>query len=197
MNRKYFFDHIAPDWEKEHRCLNEQEKLKKLSRFFPLSRGQCVLDAGCGTGRLVPFIRKAVGGEGMLVEMDFSREMLKIGQKKYLSQNTGFVQSDAQMIPLKDDTFDVVICFALFPHISHKEKALREFQRVLKPQSPLIIAHPMSREELNRFHSRVKGPVTQDFLPDEREMEKLFSAARFRNLSIKDQPSLYIARGTA
>ncbi|MBS3818863.1 class I SAM-dependent methyltransferase [bacterium] len=197
MNRKEFFDRMASDWEKEHRCQKEQAKLEKLAGYFPLSQGHWVLDAGCGTGRLIPFIRKSIGTQGSLVEMDFSREMLKIGQEKYFSENTGFVQSNAQTIPLQNDNFDVVICFALFPHLSQKEKALKEFRRVLKPQSPLVIAHPMSREELNRFHSHVKGPVAQDFLPDRREMEQLFSAARFHNLSIKDEPSLYIAQATA
>ena len=101
------------------------------------------------------------------------------------------------MIPLRENIFDVVVCFALFPHLPDKARALMEFRRILKPGKPLYIAHLMSREELNRFHSQVKGPVTQDFLPTREEMEELFSSAGFRELVIKDERSLYIARAKA
>ncbi|GAG03079.1 unnamed protein product, partial [marine sediment metagenome] len=146
---------------------------------------------------LVPFILEAVGEEGILVESDFSREMLKIGKDKYKQKNLYFIQADGQMIPLKENIFDAVVCFALFPHFPDKARALMEFRRILKPGKLLYIAHLMSREELNRFHSQVKGPVTEDFLPTREEMEELFSSAGFRELAIKDERSLYIARAKA
>lgn len=194
MNRKQFFDEIAQGWEKEHDCLKEKKKLEDLVKYFPLSPGNWVLDAGCGTGRLIPFIRRAIGENGFLVELDLSLAMLKIGQKKYYFSRTGFIQSPAEIIPFKDNIFDAVICLALFPHLSEKKQALKEFYRVLKPGSSLLIAHPMGREDLNRFHSQVEGPVKKDFLPPRKKMEELFSQACFRNLTIDDKPSLYIAQ---
>lgn len=197
MNRKTFFNKEAQNWEKEHRCEKERAKLRKLIPYLPVNKGDRVLDAGCGTGRLIPYLIKSAGTKGEIVEMDFAKKMLKIAKEKYPNSNICFIQSDAQVVPFKDKSFDVVICFALLPHIPDKQKALREFKRILKPDSPLVVAHNMSRKELNTFHKKVKGPVTQDLLPDQSKMENLFMNAGFRNISIMDKPSLYIARGQA
>jgi len=197
MDRKQFFSDIAQEWEREHENQEERERLKMLFRHFPLAKGNWVLDVGCGTGRLIPLLQEAIGKEGLLVESDFSRAMLKVGKAKYLYKNLKFIQSDAKMIALKDNIFDVVICFALFPHLPDKAKALKEFRRILKSGNPLVIAHPMSRQQLNNFHSQVKGPVSRDYLPDNQKMEELFSSAGFRGLTIKDKPSLYLATARA
>jgi len=197
MDRKRFFDDIAHEWEIEHQKPQEKNRLRQLVKYFPLKKGDNVLDLGCGTGRLVPWVRAAIGDKGVLVESDFSREMLKIGKANHSQRNICFIQSSAQSLAVKGRIFDVIICFALFPHISDKLNALCEFRRVLKPRKPLVIAHPMSREELNAFHSQVKGPVTQDFLPEDEEMIRLFAEAGFSGLSIKNQKSLYIAKAYA
>lgn len=197
MDRRRFFDEIAPEWESNHQNNKEKKKLEKLIRNFSLVQGEAVLEVGCGTGRLVPLLRKAIGSEGLLVESDFSGEMLKIAKGKKSERNLFFIQSDAQRIPLKENRFDVIICFALFPHLLDKKRALLELRRVLRPVKSLYIAHLMSRDELNRFHSQVKGPVMMDFLPDEGEMKRLFSSAGFCELTIKDEPSLYVAQAKA
>lgn len=197
MDKKKFFDDIAHRWDKEHEISKDKEKLKRIINCFSLKKGDKILDVGCGTGRLVPFLEKIVGSHGFLVESDFSLEMLKIGNNKYKGKNLLFIQADAQMIPLKENSVDVVVCFALFPHLPDKVRALREFHRILGPGKSIIVAHPMSREKLNEFHSQVKGPVAQDSLPAKEEMEKLFSSVGFKNLSIRDEPSLYIAQAKA
>ena len=197
MDRRTFFNNAAQNWEIEHRQEKEKDKLNRLIPYFTVNAGDRVLDAGCGTGRLIPFLKKSAGSSGRIVEMDFAKKMLDIARKKHRYLEILFVQSDARLIPFKKNSFDVVICFALLPHVPDKQMTLREFKRILKPSKSLIIAHTMSREELNRFHKRVKGPVTKDLLPDEKEMESLFCNAGFRNLTITDQPSLYIARADA
>jgi len=197
MNKRDFFDGIAEKWEKEHRILREQEKLRNLFACVHLKKGDRVLDVGCGTGRLVPLIREKTGTEAWIVELDFAFEMLKVARRRYGVEKMFFIQSDTEKLPHGERLFDSVVCFALFPHIDDKGRALREYRRVLKSGSPLYIAHTMSREELNSFHSRIKGPVCSDFLPGEREMRRLFSDAGFEGLEIVERPSLYIARARA
>jgi len=197
MDRKTFFDKEAQNWEKEHQCEKERAKLRKLTPYLPIKGGDRVLDAGCGTGRLIPYLKKSAGDSGHIVEMDFAKKMLDIAHSKHSFSPIWFIRSDAQHIPFKEKSFDVVVCFALFPHIPDKQKALKEFKRILKRNCPLVVAHTMSRDELNTFHKKVKGPVTQDLLPDQEEMKKLFLNAGFQSFTITDQPSLYIARGEA
>ena len=197
MDRRKFFDEIAQEWESDHQNHKERVWLRKLFKHISLAKGDAVLDMGCGTGRLVSLLRRAIGKKGLLVESDFSAEMLGIAKSKYFERNLFFIQSDAQKIPLKEDTFDAIICFALFPHLPDKKNALEEFHRILKSGKSIYIAHLMSREELNRFHSQVKGPIKKDFLPDEKEMERLFSSTGFCEIAIKNEPSLYIAKAKA
>ena len=197
MDRRTFFNNAAQKWESEHRQEKEKDKLSRLIPYFTVKTGDRVLDAGCGTGRLIPYLKKSAGSSGQVVEMDFAKNMLDIAREKYRRSEILFVQSDARHTPFKENSFDVVICFALIPHVPDKQMTLREFKRILRPNKPLIVAHTMSREEVNRFHKKVKGPVTRDLLPDEKEMEALFFNAGFQNLSITDQPSLYVARADA
>ncbi|MFO7865591.1 MAG: methyltransferase domain-containing protein [Candidatus Aminicenantes bacterium] len=197
MNKKEFFDNIALDWEKEHRNTEEQNKLRILFSHLKLHPGDRVLDIGGGTGRLIPLIRKKIGGSGTIVEADFSWEMITIARRNHLRDGAHFLQSDAEQPSLAGNVFDAVICFAAFPHFSRKLKALKEFRRILKPGKILFIAHLMSRAELNQFHQKVKGPVTQDLLPTRAEMEKLLLDSGFKNPKIIDQPSLYIASASA
>lgn len=197
MNKQEFFDNIAQEWEEEHRSAEEQNKLRILFSHLKLHPGQKVLDVGGGTGRLIPFIRKKIGGSGTIVEADFSREMIQIARQNHQHECTYFIQADAQRPALAAGIFDAVICFAAFPHFSDKGQSLKEFRRILKPGKILYIAHLMSRDELNQFHKKVKGPVTQDLLPSQREMEDLMLDADFTHPEIIDKPSLYIASATA
>jgi len=197
MHKKEFFDQISQNWDREHSTPEEIERTRVFSRHFDLGKGETVLDVGCGTGRLIPFIEEAIGEHGMLVELDLSIEMLKIGRMKHRTGGLHFVQADAHHLCLRDHLFSTVICMAFFPHISDKAYALSEFKRILKPGGIMMVTHQMSREELNHFHKEVKGPVTKDLLPDESEMRALFDGAGFTGLTIRDEPSLYIARAIA
>jgi hypothetical protein len=69
LSRQLFFDRVAEAWEEEHRTSVPDSKMVRLLERLELKPGQVVLDAGCGTGRLVPFYsrenwsgRKADGG---------------------------------------------------------------------------------------------------------------------------------------
>lgn len=194
MKRRKYFDQIAQEWEIKHSNNREKKKIEKLFPYFLLNRGDTVLDAGCGTGRLVPYIREKIGPQGFLMEIDYSYGMIKIAREKYDDNNIFFIQSDVQQISVKKNVFDCVICYALFPHLSHKEAALRELRSVLKPGGRFFIAHPMSREELNKLHSNLEEPVQHDLLPDKKEMIRLLISAGFSQISIRNEPSLYLAQ---
>ena len=197
IDRKAFFNQIAQDWERGHQQKQDKEKLAQLCQYFSLKRGETVLDVGCGSGRLVPFLSQAVGQQGLVVAFDFAEEMLRISKKKHHQKNLFFLQADAQNVPFKAVSFEAVICLALFPHIPDKLSALQEFHRILKSGGSLYVAHLMSRQELNSLHPQLKGPVNEDFLPNQSAMEGLFSLAGFKKVRIKDEPSFYLAQGEA
>jgi ubiquinone/menaquinone biosynthesis C-methylase UbiE len=192
--KREFFNDIASDWQQDHHGEGKQEELAAFAGHFRLIAGDTVLDIGCGTGRLLPIVLERIGQDGLLVAADYSENMILLGRNTFEAPNLLYLQCDAHYTPLRPEVFDKVICFALFPHLSPKAKALEEFYRILKPGGMLLIAHQMNRRELNAFHKKVKGPVTRDLLPRKHEMKSLLKKAGFDTFSILDQPSLYLVQ---
>jgi len=193
MEKSRFFSELAGEWEACHSRVDERAELARLAQFFSLKPGDRVLDAGCGTGRLLPFLRSAVGLQGWIAELDFSAEMLRIGRMKTPAESAGYVRADSERLPFRSAAFDAVICFALFPHLDHPEAAAAEFRRVLVPGGRVFIAHLMSREDLNRMHGTTSGPVKHDLLLDAAAMTRILESGGLASIRIIDRPGLYLA----
>jgi len=192
VDKSRFFSQLAGEWEAHHSCVDERANLARLVGLFSLKPGNRVLDAGCGTGRLLPFLRSAVEPNGWIAELDFAPEMLRIGQMKARSGSVIFLRADSEKLPFRSVAFDAVVCFSLFPHLDHPKEAASEFLRVLLPGCRLFIAHLMSREELNRMHGMTSGPVKHDMLPDAAAMTRILESAGFSLVCIVDRPGLYL-----
>ena len=196
--KKEYFEKLARDWDREHHTAEEIERTRRFAaNHFGLNPGETILDAGCGTGRLIPHLQAMIRDSGRVVELDASHAMLKIGKARYPDRNLLFIQGDGHRLPLKDRSVDTVICFAFFPHLGDPRTAMASFARVLKPGGRIFIAHQMNREELNRFHANVNGPVGDDMLPDEEGMKTLFETSGFAEVSIREEPGLYLATAKA
>jgi len=101
-------------------------------------RGDCILDVGCGNGRLLDlFDNDGIKYTGV----DFSKELIAIAQKERGSKGT-FLCSDALSLPFGDNTFDVVFSIAVLHHIPSEENRIRflsEIKRVLKPNGICVL----------------------------------------------------------
>jgi ubiquinone/menaquinone biosynthesis C-methylase UbiE len=136
---------------------------------LPLTSGDHVLDAGCGTGVLVPFILEGIGKSGRLYELDFAEKMIQINRLQHSRDNIRFIVSDAEHAPLEDASCDVAICFSRFPHFQDKTKTIQSLTRILKPRSVPVVSHFDSSEEINRHHGSCRA-VMHDHLPGEQTM---------------------------
>lgn len=195
MNHKRkFFDSHAKEWDRKNHLGNLQ-KLKELVSIFKIKKGANVLDIGCGTGVLLPYLSKNVGKNGKLFALDFCWEMIKKAKGKRIGKNLLYVNANAEDLPLAEDAFDYIICFATFPHLNKKLKSLKEMQRVLKPKGKVFISHLASRNEINAFHKRSSKVVSNDTLPTEKNMRRMMIKAGFKNTKVIDQPSFYLAYG--
>lgn len=200
MNRRKYFDSAAGDWDRSHHR-DTHGKLRHLIDSLDIERGERVADLGCGTGVLFPHILEKVGSEGKILGIDYSPGMLKEAQGKVLSLrgygSTGNVllaTGEARYLPVKGESFEVVICFAAFAHFEDKESALSEMQRLLKPGGRVCIAHLLGREELAKHHRQTGGPFVNDVLPENRQMKRMLHDAGFIDIEITDSPSLYLAK---
>ena len=106
-----------------------------------LKEGDQVLDIAGGTGDLALAFAKKVGVSGRVVHTDINEAMLSTGRDRLL--NLGVVLPtlvcDAEKLPFPDGHFDLVsVAFGL-RNMTHKDLALQEMCRVLKPGGKLLV----------------------------------------------------------
>lgn len=94
-----------------------------------------VLELGCGPGKLWRKNKDNIDENLDITLSDFSSSMLKITKDKLKDVNHKFQYKEinAEDIPYKDETFDVVIAQHMIYFVPNIEKALSEIKRVLKP----------------------------------------------------------------
>jgi demethylmenaquinone methyltransferase / 2-methoxy-6-polyprenyl-1,4-benzoquinol methylase len=106
-----------------------------------LREGNRVLDVAGGTGDLARAFARQVGPFGMVVHTDINAAMLSEGRDRLIDEGIVLPTSicDAEALPFRTGTFDVVsVAFGL-RNMTHKERALGEMQRVLRPGGRLLV----------------------------------------------------------
>jgi len=193
IHREYF-NSKAAIWD-SLATPEERDKLESIIKGLNLSPGGTVLDVGCGTGILIPYLLAAVGPAGRVAALDIAETMLKQAKSKGFPANVAFICADVMGIPFPAATFDEVICNSAFPHFPQKPEALKEMARVTKPGGRVIICHPAARETINNLHSSLGGVVAGDQIPSRKEMVALLAAAGLVNIEVNGGPDYYLALG--
>jgi demethylmenaquinone methyltransferase/2-methoxy-6-polyprenyl-1,4-benzoquinol methylase len=120
--------------------------MHRLWKAFTIAKsgvreGSRVLDVAGGTGDLSLAFAKRVGRSGQVWLTDINNAMLTRGRDRLCDK--GFLmpvaQCDAEKLPFSDDYFDcVTVAFGL-RNMTHKEAALTEMRRVLRPGGRLMV----------------------------------------------------------
>jgi demethylmenaquinone methyltransferase/2-methoxy-6-polyprenyl-1,4-benzoquinol methylase len=106
-----------------------------------LRPGERVLDVAGGTADLARQFARRVGASGEVVLTDINSAMLKRGRDRLLDAGIVMpaVQCDAERLPFPDCHFDCVsVAFGL-RNMTHKDRALLEMYRVLRPGGRLLV----------------------------------------------------------
>ena len=103
--------------------------------------GQQVLDIAGGTGDLALAFAPKVGPNGRVVHTDINEAMLREGRNRLLDAGVSLptLVCDAEQLPFADASFDLVTVAFGLRNMTHKEQALREMNRVLKPGGKLLV----------------------------------------------------------
>ncbi len=103
--------------------------------------GERVLDVAAGSADLSKAFARRVGASGQVWVTDINGSMLAVGRDRLLDAGLVCppVQCDAEALPFPDEYFDCVsVAFGL-RNMTHKDKALAEMARVLKPGGRLLV----------------------------------------------------------
>ncbi|MGI9133329.1 MAG: bifunctional demethylmenaquinone methyltransferase/2-methoxy-6-polyprenyl-1,4-benzoquinol methylase UbiE [Rhodoferax sp.] len=106
-----------------------------------LHEGDRALDIAGGTGDLALAFSRKVGKSGQVVHTDINEAMLRTGRNRLLDAGVVLptVVCDAEKLPFPDDYFQVVsVAFGL-RNMTHKDQALAEMNRVLRPGGKLLV----------------------------------------------------------
>ena len=100
-----------------------------------------VLDIAGGTGDLASLFAARVGESGEVWLTDINREMLERGRDRLIDEGrvTPVLQCDAERLPLPDDYFDCAIVGFGLRNMTHKDRALAEMRRVVRPGGRVLV----------------------------------------------------------
>jgi ubiquinone/menaquinone biosynthesis C-methylase UbiE len=195
--RKQFFNDSAEGWMNNwHRNPEtgqydrHQKDFDRLFELVSLKPGDIVLDAGCGSGILVPMVLERIAQTGILYELDFAERMIEINRSLHKDKNIRFIISDAAEAPLDDESCDVIFCFSCFPHFHDKARTTHALSRILKRQGTFIVAHFDSSEGIEKHHESCHA-VMHDRLPSQSSMRDLFDSASLHIDLFIDRPGFY------
>lgn len=163
--------------------------------FCNIGERQKVLDIGCGTG--VFGIDMAKQG-GDVTGVDISREAIQFANHWAKKDRLFFkgIVGDAENLPFKDGSFDLVFFGAVLHHFPNPKKAICEAEKVLKKGGRLVLVEPNGNNpilRLSRFLARFLAyKYAEEILATKNETihtcseyTKFLKNAGFENFQIK------------
>ncbi|MGM8213976.1 demethylmenaquinone methyltransferase [Bacillaceae bacterium W0354] len=114
---------------------------KDVMKRMNVQKGTSCLDVCCGTGDWTIALSEAVGPSGSVVGLDFSKNMLSVGEEKIKKErinNISFQHGDAMNLPYDDHTFDYVTIGFGLRNVPDYHQVLKEMYRVVKPGGKVV-----------------------------------------------------------
>ncbi len=188
---RHYFNERASHWHESTQP--DSEKISRVIAETGLRPGHYILDVGCGTGILFPYLFNFTNGKGNIFAIDFAKRMTK--RAKQNDSRANITCAEAEYLPYQNNLFHHIIAFQIFPHIQQKNQALRECWRTLKNSGVITIFHLNCSRKLNAFHATLSEPVNRHLLLRVEQMSELLLETGFRIETKIENPELYLIRG--
>ncbi len=151
--------------------------LKKVAPFAKV-KGKKVLEIGCGVGTdLAQFAKHGA----IVTGVDLTEAAIALAKKRFkvTGLKGSFQTADAENLPFRDETFDVVYSFGVIHHTPNTQRAVDEIRRVLKPggRAFIMLYHTRSFEYFTLVARKAINPERwawslQDAINYETEMNR-------------------------
>lgn len=183
---------------------------KDVMQRMEVTEGDKALDVCCGTGDWTISLANTVGEKGDVVGLDFSKNMLSVGEQKIKELNldqVSFVHGDAMNLPFEDKSFDYVTIGFGLRNVPDYLQVLKEMTRVVKPGGKVVCLETSQPtlagfRQLYYFYFKYIMPFfgrlfaksyneyawlhesARDF-PDRQKLKELFEEAGLINVKVK------------
>ncbi len=140
----HVFEKIYKNYDKMNSVISFQQHKawrKDTMKRMNVQKGQTALDLCCGTGDWTIALAEATGPNGKVVGLDFSKNMLKVGQekiKKLNLQHVSLIHGNAMDLPFEDNSFDFVTIGFGLRNVPDYKQVLSEMHRVVKPGGKVV-----------------------------------------------------------
>jgi len=117
--------------------------LKMLYSVFDNFNGQMIIEVGCGVGGFIVNVSQSCE---QVIGLDISSRAIHVA--KTLVRRFGFqekvdlIVGDAQFLPFREQSGDIVVCSETLEHIPDYEKAFSELVRITKRSGYLCLTVP-------------------------------------------------------
>ena len=207
------FEKIYENYDQMNSVISFQQHIKwrnDTMKKMNVQKGSKALDVCCGTADWTIALADAVGTEGSVVGLDFSKNMLKIGEEKLKDRNlrqASLIHGNAMELPFEDNSFDYVTIGFGLRNVPDYNQVLREMYRVVKPGGLAVCLETsqptmLGFKQIYRLYFRYIMPMfgklfaksyseyswlqesAKDF-PGMKELAKMFSDAGFIKVEYK------------
>lgn len=207
------FEKIYENYDQMNSVISFQQHVKwrnDTMKKMNVQKGSKALDVCCGTADWTIALAEAAGKDGEVVGLDFSQNMLKIGEEKLQARNLDqatLIHGNAMELPFEDNSFDYVTIGFGLRNVPDYNQVLREMHRVLKPDGMAVCLETSQPtmpgfKQAYRVYFRFVMPMfgklfaksydeyswlqesAKDF-PGMKELAKMFTDAGFVNVEYK------------
>ena len=122
----------------------QEKKIRSVEEF--LDEARRLLDVGCGTGSL---LERVSDNKELSVGVDFSMGMLLRAKERLGKSN--LILADADNLPFRDDTFDLVASLTLLQNLPEPQETLEEMVRVTESDGLVLITSLEKKHSLHEI----------------------------------------------
>ncbi len=111
-------------------------ELAELVTVLRVAPGSRLLDAGCGTGHMLPILQRQVGPNGLVVGLDLARAHLSLAR----GRATPLVQGDFGRLPFRSGAFDAIWMVNALNHAADRPAVIRGLLEAVSPGGTVAVA---------------------------------------------------------